>query len=323
MNTSISIYALALSLVLGSTLALGSPGSGSCQQHPNAPYCGGGGDDGSGEGNGSQEQDQEQSQGQAQSATAHQGQLQGQVSSNENTNTNVAGAIAGSASSSDSDSRSSSSANGGSNRNTVGIKTGGASSGSTSSASGGQGGSGGAGGVAASKATGGNSVAVGGKSEASSGGNTQDLTVEGDTLTDNSVLIYEDEQAASASAASVFAGYCQTGASGQIAAGGFSVVNPEAFCNNVRMAAVYQEAYAWELRHGSIQCASEASGEWVDDQLADACVNEQAVAYYKLYTYHLDAAHDVLTSTDGVAKVDAWAGYLIRPAALIALLFLL
>jgi hypothetical protein len=271
---------------------MADPGGNACNIHPDAPFCGGG------EGGGGTN-----------------GEPTG-ANTNENSNTNSSEAESNSSSDSESSSNASSGsyAGGGSVRNSNDLSARGGDASSTASGGNATGGDGGD-----ARAYGG--VGVGGKSEASSGGNTQDITVEGDT--DNSQYSYRESEQTAASAASVFAGYCQSGASGQLGAGGFSVVNPEAFCNNVRLAGVYQEAYMWELEHGKITCADEASGEWLDNQYADTCVNEQAATYYKLYTYHLDSAHELLESTETVAKVDAFAGYLIRPAALIALLFLL
>jgi hypothetical protein len=271
---------------------MADPGGNACNIHPDAPFCGGG------EGGGGTN-----------------GEPTG-ANTNENSNTNSSEAESNSSSDSESSSNASSGsyAGGGSVRNSNDISTRGGDASST--ASGGD--------ASASGGTGGVGIGgQGGEASASSGGNTQDISVEGDSLTDNSVLIYEDAKNTASSAASVFAGYCQTGASGQIGAGGFSVVNPEAFCNNVRMAGVYQEAYMWELSHGKLTCSETAGSDWVDNQYADTCVNEQAATYYKLYNWHLDEAHELLESTKGVAKVDAYAGYLIRPAALIALLFLL
>jgi hypothetical protein len=357
MNTT-TLYAIALSLILGSTYAFSEPGgegnNTNCngQGNPNSPCegnSGGGGGAGGGGGNGGEGGaggNQEQTQTQEITNEVYQGTYVG-VESDSNSN-----------SESSSNSSSNSSASGGSVRNSNYIQGGGSDASSTASggnATGGDGGDASATGGSSSvgnttaasygstahtgastsnvgdvtsnvgdtTATAGDSTAVseGGKSEASSGGNTQDLTVEGDT--DNSVLIYEGSEVASASAASVFAGYCQTGASAQMQSGGFSVVNPEAFCNNIRMAGVYQEAYLWEMSHGKAQCAEEADGVWVDDQYQDVCVNEAASEYYAQYTYHLQEAHELLAKTEDIALVDAWAGYLIRPLAILALLILL
>ena len=106
-------------------------------------------------------------------------------------------------------------------------------------------------------------------------------------------------------------------------AGGFSVVNPEAFCNHIRAAAVFREAYEWELQNGSVKCADEASIAHSGEQLADLCMNEQAQEYLSNYRDNLGDAHNLLESTEAVAKVDAFAGYLVRPLALLALLVLL
>jgi hypothetical protein len=332
MNTS-TLYAIALSLILGSTYAFSDPGgegnNTGCngQGNPNSPCDNGGGGGGAGGGGGSAVQDQTQLQAQL--------QIQQQELNNEVYQGTIVGVESDTSSNSQSssDSNSSSNASGGSVRNSNSVSGGRSDASSRSSV----GDTTATGGVASSTSIVGDStskvgnttattgdsssVSEGGKSQASSGGNTQDLTVEGDT--DNSVLIYEGSEVASASAASVFAGYCQTGASAQMQSGGFSVVNPEAFCNNIRMAGVYQEAYLWEMSHGKVQCAKEADGVWVDDQYQDVCVNEAASEYYAQYTYHLQEAHELLAKTEDIALVDAWAGYLIRPLAILALLILL
>jgi hypothetical protein len=320
MNTT-TLYALALSLILGSTYAFGDPGgegnNTNCngQGNPSSPCegnSGGSGGAGGGGGNGGEggsggNQEQTQTQTQEINNEVYQGTYVG-VESDSN-----------SAAESSSNSGSYSNSSGGSVRNNNSV-SGGRSDASSRSSVGDTTATGGTSIVGDTTSNVGDTSATGGKSQASSGGNTQDLTVEGDT--DNSVLIYEDE-GQSASAASVFAGYCQTGASAQMQSGGFSVVNPEAFCNNIRMAGVYQEAYLWEMAHGKLSCSAEADGVWVDDQYQDACVNEKAAEYYGQYTYHLQEAHELLSKTEDIALVDAWAGYLIRPLAILALLILL
>jgi hypothetical protein len=320
MKTTTLMYAIALSLILGSTYAFGDPGgegnNTNCngQGNPNSP-CepsggnGGGGGNGGNGGSGGSGGNQEQTQTQEITNEVYQGTYVG-VESDSNSN-----------SESSSNSSSNSSASGGSVRNSNNLQ--GGRSGARSTASGGNA-TGGDGGDA--RATGGTSrvgdttaVSEGGKSEASSGGNTQDseITVEGDT--DNSVLIYEDEPTA-ASAASVFAGYCQTGASAQMQSGGFSVVNPELFCNHIRIAAVMQEAYIWEMKYGVAQCATAEDGI---GEFSDVCMNETAQVYYNLYNENLMEANALLDTTQIVGTADAIAGYLIRPLAILALLLLL
>jgi hypothetical protein len=299
------IYGLALATIMGSTYAFSAPGDGSCRQHPDAPYCQGDGEGGVGGNGGSAQQGQQQQQGQAQ---GQQQELNNEVSQRTDVRSQ---SDSDSNSESRSDASSNSSATGGSVRNDNSVQGGRTDSSATASGGNATGGEGGDSRV---------DTRVDTKVSTVNEGNDSDITVEGDT--DNSSYSYKEETAAS-SAASVFAGYCQSGTSGQIEAGGFSVVNPEAFCNNIRMAAVYQEAYAWELAHGKVTCSDEAGTVWVEDQYADTCVNEQAAEYYTLYTGHLEDAHELLVNTDAVATVDAVAGYLMRPLAIIALLLLL
>jgi hypothetical protein len=305
---------LALSLALSATV-VAQPGTGSCQQHPDAPYCQGGeggGTDSTGGSNTNTNTTEVEITNEV-----YQGTNVG-VESNSNSN-----------SESSSNSSSGSYASGGSVRNSNNLQGGRSDASSTASggnATGGAGGSASTGdstsivGDTTSKVGNTTAVAGGGKSQASSGGNTQDIAIDGDTLTDNSVLIYEDAENSAASAASVFAGYCQTGASGQAGVGGFSVVNPEAFCNHIRIAGVMQEAYEWEMKNGSASCTPPASGEHYGDQLQDVCMNEQAQIYYQLYHENLMEANSMLDATEAVGKIDAFFGYLFRPALLIGAL---
>jgi hypothetical protein len=291
------LYLLAAVLVFGTTAALADPGGNACNIHPDAPFCQGGGD---GENGNPGSQEQGQDQGQAQ------GQVQGQVLNNEVYQGTYVGVESDSNSSAESSSNSGSysNASGGSVRNSNSVQGGRSDASSTASGGNAQGG-----------------VGVGGKSEASSGGNTQDISVDGDTLTDNSVLIYEDAENTAASASSVFAGYCQTGASGQAGVGGFSVVNPEAFCNHIRIAGVMQEAYEWEMKHGSATCAPPMDSVGPEGYAAsDTCMNEQAQVYYRLYNENLLEANSMLNATEVVGKMDAFFGYLIRPMAVIGML---
>lgn len=261
-----------------------------------------------------------------------QGQLQGQVSNNENSNTNTAGAISGATSGSTSDSNSSSNSGGNSMGVLVGVQAGGATSGSDSSATGGSadatGGSADATGGAA-YATSGDSTSNVGDTTSNSGGNTQQLDAhyaDGDVEVevadgDNSQNVtfgqtYEDS---SASAATVFAGWCQSGASAQMQSGGFSVVNPEQFCNNIRMAAVALEAYEYEM--SQCKCVGVCTSEVALVELT--CDTTEADKYLAMYHENLDDAHNLLQTTEVAGKVDAFAGYLIRPLAILALLILL
>jgi hypothetical protein len=301
-----SIYALAIALVLGTTGALAG---GNNQDHT----CQGG----------------------------HNCNVEGGGGPNENTNTNEnnssanAGAIAGSSS----DSTATGIGVGGSSVVGVAVKTGPTVSGSQSNATGGQGGTGGS-----SVANGGDSVAFGGSSRSSSytgdsessvgdvtsssgdssassssGGNEQNLgiSIRGDSVT------YEDS---ASRAATVYAQVCQSGGSAQAKAGGFSVVNSEPLCEHLKMAAVMREAYVWELHNGSAVCQDMMDGTKVGtgDEYSDTCFNEKAVKYYNSYHEHMKDAMLLMDKTEEAGLVDKFAGYMVRPMALIgALIWLL
>ena len=314
------IYAAALALVLGATGALAAPGDGACEQHPNAPFCqGGGGGDGGGSNTNTNQQQQ--------------GQQQGQVSINVNQNESSSTSDSNAASRSNSDSRSNSSSTGGSVRNDVGIRTGPTNSSSNSSARGGDGGDarayGGAAYAGPSTSEVGDTTAQVGNVRSNSGNNdtAQDVNVD---ASDSSVLIYEGNDVAAASAASVFAQQCQTGMSGQLEGGGFSVVNSDAFCDNVRAAQFMLSAYNWELKNGNATCADIEYGyttpegeDTVVESLQEVCINEQAEEYLESYRYHVDTATDLVRTTEYLSWADRAAGMLTRPAFLIGMLIFL
>jgi len=311
------IYAAALALVLGATGALAAPGDGACEQHPNAPFCqGGGGGDGGGSNTNTNQQQQ--------------GQQQGQVSINVNQNESSSTSDSNAASRSNSDSRSNSSSTGGSVRNDVGIRTGPTNSSSNSSARGGDGGDarayGGAAYAGPSTSEVGDTKAKVGDTTAKVGDTqTGDIDIEGDDYS----YSYKNDYAA-ASAANVFAGECQSGASGQVEAGGFAVVNPDQFCQHVKAARVMLDAYNWELKNGKAECVdveygyTSAEGEdTIVESLQDVCLNEKATEYLESYHYHVEAADSLVENTATVGFIDTVTGYLVRPIAVIAVLILL
>jgi hypothetical protein len=315
MRIKMKTVILALSLALSATV-VAQPGTGSCQQHPDAPYCqggeGGGGTDSTGGSNTNTNTTEVEITNEV-----YQGTNVG-VESNSNSN-----------SESSSNSSSGSYASGGSVRNSNNLQGGRSDASSTASGGNAAGGAGGSARTGDSTSIVGDttsnvgdttSVSEGGKSQASSGGNTQDIKVEGDTLIDSSVLIYEDSENPVASASSVFAGYCQTGMSGQGADFGFSVVNPELFCNHIRIAAVMQEAYVWEMKYGVATCATVENGT---GEFKDVCMNETAQIYYSLYTENLLEANELLDNTQAAGTFDAFFGYLIRPITVIGMLIFL
>jgi hypothetical protein len=139
---------------------------------------------------------------------------------------------------------------------------------------------------------------TGGDSTAASSSSNEGNTVESDT----DVTVQGDNfEAAAASAATVFAGYCQTGASGQITGGGFSVVNPDAFCDHVRLADTMRQAYEYEVASGR--------GE-----------GEFAAKYLEVYHDNLHDAIRLIEGSEWSSYLDRQTGFVIRPAALIGLL---
>jgi hypothetical protein len=219
--------------------------------------------------------EQTQSQDQSQSSTAN--------STANSTSTSSSGA----------DSNSSSSSNSGGNS----LSSMGGESSSSSTARGGS-----------AEATGGVATATsgdatGGKSQASSGGNSQDIYVGGDT-----------HEAVANTAATVFAGYCQSGASAQIDKGGFSVVQTEQFCQHLRLANMFYQAYERELRHCScvgVCTVAEASVRM------ECSESGQAAKFLDAYYENIWDANQLVQTTEGTAWVDRVSKQLSTPLALI------
>lgn len=157
---------------------------------------------------------------------------------------------------------------------------------------------------------GGNAVATGGAagdSSASSGGNS--FTVRGDV-----------HEVAASSAASVFAGYCQTGVSGQIEQGGFSIVHTEQFCNHVRLADVMYQAYTRE-----VVCTCEGACTAKEASVERVCsTSDEGQLFLDAYYDNLLDAQSLIEVTEGTSKLDAIAKQLTTPLGLIgALIWLL
>lgn len=175
--------------------------------------------------------------------------------------------------------------------------------GGTASATGGVGnGYGGEGGVAT--AAGGAS----GDSSASSGGNSQtsDVYVGGD-----------NHDVAASSAASVFAGYCQSGSSGQLEGGGFSVVQTEQFCNYIRLASVMYQAYEREVANcGCVGICTRAEASVV----MECQPGENAEKFLDAYYENLWDAQELMQRTEGLALVDRASKQLITPMAILGVL---
>ena len=316
-----TVYGIAMALVLGTTAAFagGNNNTGGDSCRGNCPQEGGSGG----------------------SVDVSQGQHQESFNANQNTNSNQAtsGAIAGSSS----DSTSTGVGIGGGASVGVAVETGPTVSGSISNAEGGAGGAGGksystsiaAGGAGGDSYSGaysegsnagasvGDVTSSSGPSTAlaNNGGNsTGDVTVE-----DNSSVMYRNEYDYKVNtAASLFTQVCQNGMSGQGSDFGFSIVNSDAFCDNLQLADVMREAFHWEMQYGTVQCADDMSHTWVDNQYEDHCVSERAIRYYEKMHYHLEEAMDLVESTEEVALVDRFTSFMARPIAIIgALIWLL
>ena len=127
---------------------------------------------------------------------------------------------------------------------------------------------------------------------------------DGDVTIDAGSSYESNFEAAASSAASVFAGYCQSGGSGQLTGGGFSVVNSEQFCDHVRLASIMREAYEYEVAMGK--------GE-----------EEYATKYYEAYHDNLGDALRLIEGSEFAGMIDRNTGFIIRPAALVGLLIFL
>jgi len=136
--------------------------------------------------------------------------------------------------------------------------------------------------------------------------------------TGGSAIINENYSASSA--ASVYAGYCQSGGSGQSEDGGFSVVNSDQFCDHIRAAEEMHKAYQREV--AKCQCVgicSEAIAS-IELQCKDS---EQAQYYLEAYHENLHDANQLVQYTQATGLIGRVSGQLAIPAALIAALFIL
>ncbi len=121
-------------------------------------------------------------------------------------------------------------------------------------------------------------------------------------------LVYKTERPAS-SAAPVYAGPCQRGASGQAMGGGASVLSSDPLCDLYRVAdrelLAYQQQWQW--------C--------VDGN--PACDNEKLVTHLSAYRKALENARNMVENTRYAGYLGRVSDQLVLPAAIIWLLFLL
>lgn len=109
---------------------------------------------------------------------------------------------------------------------------------------------------------------------------------------------YDTEYPASTSAA-VYTQVCQSGASGQVAEGGFAVTQTDAFCQAFEAAIMMKEAHIWEVRQGNMEKAGE---------------------FLTKYHENLALAQSYVEADEIPARVDNFFSRLIRPVAVIAAL---
>ena len=128
-------------------------------------------------------------------------------------------------------------------------------------------------------------------------------------------------------AATIYTQTCQSGMSAQTRSGGFGVVNRDPLCDYLKNAAVAREAYEYALANPT-QCeAVKAEINCPVDGFVDCeiktCTSPKAAKYLQAYHDNLDAAFALTENTRHPALLDRVAGFLVRPGALMAALFLL
>lgn len=313
---------VALGFIIFASMVLAMPanatgnGNGGNQDHTcqgghncNEGGGGAGGDGGDGGAGGNQTQGQAQQQGQAQSAEATGtgigvGVGIGKGGSSDQTQNAVAisgggrGGQANSDSTSNSDSISNSTANSDSSSSST-------SSGNTVSVSNG--------------AT--DVVTTTGDNSAATGDTT--VTVEGDTIEEGDYTYSFKSEHAAASAANVWAGVCQNGGSGQTRDGGFSIVQSDALCDHLKVAAVMWDSYQRELERCPVICVGVCTKKYASVEQEQVCDNDRTELYLELYHENLMDANDLAQSAEFPATLDRIAGNLIRPLGILALLLML
>lgn len=126
---------------------------------------------------------------------------------------------------------------------------------------------------------------------------------QGATATSGTSISFSGGEYPSAGAADVYAAVCTNGASGQTRGGGFAIGNGDPLCDQLKVAVLYYKLAKLEDELGNF---------------------EQALEYYELAHNAVSEAQTLLDATDEVALIDRFAGYLVRPMALLgALIWLL
>lgn len=180
-----------------------------------------------------------------------------------------------------------------------------------------------AGGRSDSSATGGSSNAAGGSavagdSTSQSGGNT----ISGGNTANTTSVEYSTPVA---TAATVFAGQCQSGLSGQLSDGGFSVVNTRQFCDLVDAANLAWQAYQRAIVLAKVKCVGVCTEKYASvTREADPEQMARAEEYLAAYHHNVNSALALVRSTETAGKIDRVSTLLMKPAAIIlALIFVL
>ena len=131
-----------------------------------------------------------------------------------------------------------------------------------------------------------------------SGGNTTGTASTSDIDIDAST----DYDIPVSTAASLFTQTCQSGVSGQGESVGASVVFSDPLCDTLKVAAMYWDYHILEHQHGN---------------------DEQAAYWKEKYVEQMKDVETLMEATDEVAIADRFAGFLLKPLGVIALLVFL
>lgn len=126
---------------------------------------------------------------------------------------------------------------------------------------------------------------------------------------------YED---AASTPAAVFAGYCQTGGSGQVESGGFSIINGDQFCEHIRMAdralLAYQQQVEW--------CKPRCSNCGKKQPVNYACSQQMMDYHLEVYRENMIDANNLVQTSQATGWINRVFGQLAVPIGVIAFLLL-
>lgn len=126
----------------------------------------------------------------------------------------------------------------------------------------------------------------------------------------------EDNDYPVAQAATVFAGYCQNGMSGQLEEGGFSVISGDQFCTYIRLADAMYQAYEREMSKCKPVCDAVCTEELASVELkCPVEASDRGEEFLDNYYAALSEAQKLVMRTKHTATLDRFSGHLIRPLA--------